>query len=83
MCVHFSLPAIQIVPDFEVTLEAGMTERFCQHANFYNSSDPEKLNFKQRVLVEVFYTGMYGVNLPKEQIRGAVIQHLDPENICQ
>ncbi len=60
-----------------------MTERFCQHANFYNSSDPDRFSFKPRVLVEVFYTGMYGVGLPKELIKKAVSEHLDPDSNCQ
>ena len=70
------------MPDFEVTLDAGKVDRFSEHALFFNSSDPEKDVFKPRVLVEVFYTGMWG-GLSKDMIKQAVVNTLDPSEQCQ
>ena len=69
------------MPDFEVTLDAGSHERFCQHAIFFNSSDKSKFEYKPRVLVEVFYTGWTAVD--KDMVRRTVTTILDPVGACQ
>ena len=69
------------MPDFDITLDAGAHDRFCQHATFFNCSDKSKLEYKPRVLVEVFYTGWTAVE--KEMVKRNVTSILDPSGACQ
>lgn len=48
---------------------------------FYNSNDPNKELIRQRVLVEVFYTGVFG-GINKDMIKKVVQEKVDPENYC-
>lgn len=72
---------IQQLPDFEVTLDAGKTENFCEHLTFFNNSDPNKSTPRPRVLLEVFYTGVYG-GINKDKIKKAVQEAIDPNGCC-
>ena len=55
-----------------------MTQHYSKHATFYNSAHPDKGEFRPRVKVEVFYTGVYeGVD--SRLVRKLVCQHLDPD----
>ena len=70
------------MPDFEFFLECGMLQRYSKHATFYNSAHPDKGQFKPRVRVEVFYTGVYeGVD--SRLVRKLISQHLDPEGLTR
>lgn len=64
--------------DFEFFLECGVTQRYSKHATFYNSAHPDKREFRPRVRVEVFYTGVYEA-VDSRLVRKLVSQHLDPE----
>lgn len=67
------------MPDFEFFLEGGMIQRYSKHATFYNSAHPDKTEFRPRVRVEVFYTGVYeGVD--SRLVKKLISQHLDPES---
>jgi len=70
-----------LLPDFEITLDAGKTDRFCEHVTFYNNTDPNKDITRPRVLVEIFYTGVYsGIN--KDHIKRLMREKLDPNGQC-
>ena len=71
----------QKLPDFEITLDAGRIERFCEHLTFYNNSDPNKSTSRPRVLLEVFYTGVYG-GINKDMIKRLVQDTVDPNGYC-
>lgn len=71
----------QKLPDFEITLDAGRTERFCEHLTFFNNSDPNKFTSRPRVLLEVFYTGVYG-GINKDMIKRVVQEAVDPNGCC-
>ena len=68
------------MPDFEILLDCGATQRYSKHAMFYNSSHPEKEHFRPRVRVEVFYTGEWHSVDPK-LVKRLVTQNLDPEGM--
>ena len=72
----------QILPDFEITLDAGKTDHYCEHVSFYNSNDPNKELTRPRVLAEVLYTGAYG-GINKEKIKKLLQEKLDPNGECQ
>ncbi len=71
----------QQLPDFEVIVDAGQADRFCEFMTFHNSNDPNKLVPKPRVLVEVFYTGVYA-GIEKKKIQSTVQDMLDPQSYC-
>ena len=73
--------SLQIIPDFEIILDAGKTDHFCEHVSFYNSNDPNKEISRPRVLIEILYTGAYG-GVNKEAIKKLLQQTLDPNGSC-
>jgi hypothetical protein len=67
--------------DFEITLDAGRTDHFCEHVTFYTNSDPNKEMTRPRVLVEVFNSGVFG-STNKDKIKKLVQEKLDPNSYC-
>ncbi len=78
LCV---LHTTQQLADFEVIVDAGKVDRFCEFVTCHNSNDPNKLVSKPRVLVEVFYTGVYA-GIEKKKIQSTVQEMLDPQSYC-
>lgn len=72
---------MQRLPDFEVTLDVGKIERFCEHITFLNSNDPNKEATRPRVLVEVLYTGTFG-GINKDMVKKVVQEKVDPNAEC-
>ena len=70
-----------MLPDYEITLEASKIDGFCEHATFYNNTDPNRDITRPRVLVEVFYTRGY-VGVKKDSIKSLVQEKLDPSGHC-
>lgn len=74
---------MQVLPDFEITLDAGKIDRFCEHVTFYNNTDPNKEITRPRVLVEVFYTRQFLGHFTKKEIIKKLLQEkLDPSGNC-
>ena len=48
---------------------------------FFNSNDPNKEIIRQRVLVEVLYTGVFG-GISKDKIKKLLQEILDPNGQC-
>ena len=80
LCAHTHTHTQQL-EDFEVIVDAGRVDRFCEFMTFYNSNDPNRLISRPRVLVEVFYTGVYA-GVQKKKIQATVQEMLDPEHVC-
>ena len=79
-CFSFVI-LVQKLPDFEVTMDVGKVERFCEHITFFNSSDPNKEVTRPRVLVEVLYTGIFG-GINKDMVKKVVQEKVDPHSQC-
>ncbi len=77
----FNVYHTQQLADFEVIVDAGKVDRFCEFVTCHNSNDPNKLVSKPRVLVEVFYTGVYA-GIEKKKIQSTVQEMLDPQSYC-
>ena len=76
-----TLSLTQKYPDFEVTLDAGPVNRYCEHAIFYNHTDKSKLTPRPRVLLEIFHSGTIA-GIDKDKVKRMVQDTLDPNDCC-